>query len=90
LNIRIREGATPQERLGALAKEVLTRHVGAFWNRFDALPDYQDFERALEPFIALELARVRFEEARRRSGNDARIRVLADEIKAAEARCGNF
>jgi hypothetical protein len=85
LDIRIREGETPEERLAAVAHKVLRDHCGQC-QRFDT-PDYRDFHDGMQPFVQLEIVRARLDEAKRTPGNFFRVNGLLAELEDIERRC---
>lgn len=87
MNERILHGKTPEERLAAVARQLVVN----MQNSFDRRPDYADFRDTLRPFLQRELLLARVDEARASGAYavTARVRELTKDLMKAEIACGD-
>lgn len=88
MNGRIHQEKTPEGRLAAVCRSLMTQLEAR--NRTTGVgpaePDFADFREALRPYIQRELLLARIEEARKSAGVllTMRVRELADELYALD------
>jgi hypothetical protein len=88
VNARIHHDETPEGRLAAVCRSLMTQMDTRYRKTGvgPAEPDYADFRDALRPYVQRELLLARIEEARKSAGVllTMRIRELAEELYAVD------